>query len=136
MTRLKSGSALRGTRGSSGHSGELRGIVSCTVKEARERGTAIHAFHFNGGSSGAETKIDVVIWCTGFSPAVGHLSNLGIIGDGGKVAVNENRSVDSPNLWMEGYGGWTGLASATLIGVTRTAQDVVKQVQNYLVGVA
>ena len=67
---------------------------------------------------------------------MGHLSNLGIIGDGGKVAVNENRSVDLPNLWMEGYGGWTGLASATLIGVTRTAQDVVKQVQNYLVGVA
>lgn len=64
-------------------------------------------------------------WCTGFSPAVGHLSNLGIIGDGGKVAVNENRSVDLPNLWLVGYGAWTGLASATLIGVTRTAWGVV-----------
>jgi hypothetical protein len=48
------------------------------------------------------------------------------------VAVNENRSVASPNLWLVGYGDWTGLASATLIGVTRTARDVVKQVQSYL----
>lgn len=76
--------------------------------------------------------MDVVIWCTGFSPALDHLNSLGIVGQDGKVAVNENRSVASPNLWLVGYGDWTGLASATLIGVTRTARDVVKQVQSYL----
>lgn len=110
------------------------------VKEARERGVlnTVRPFtHFTSTgvvwpSAGAETKIDAVIWCTGFSPALDHLSNLGIVGGDGKVAVNENRSVASPNLWLVGYGDWTGLASATLIGVTRTARDVVNQVQNYL----
>ena len=76
--------------------------------------------------------MDVVIWCTGFSPALDHLKSLGIVGQDGKVAVDENRSVASPNLWLVGYGDWTGLASATLIGVTRTARDVVKQVQSYI----
>lgn len=109
------------------------------VKDARERGVlnAVRPFtHFTSTGvvwpSGAETKIDAVIWCTGFSPALNHLGNLGIVDDDGKVAVNENRSVASPNLWLVGYGDWTGLASATLIGVTRTARDVVNQVQSYL----
>lgn len=113
------------------------------VKEARERGVlnAVRPFtHFTSTGvvwpSGAETKIDAVIWCTGFSPALNHLGNLGIVDDDGKVAVNENRSVASPNLWLVGYGDWTGLASATLIGVTRTARDVVNQVQSYLISEA
>ena len=120
--------------------GGLRDIVMVpAVKEARERGVlnAVRPFtHFTSTGvvwpSGGETKIDAVIWCTGFSPALDHLSNLGIVGDDGKVAANENRSVASPNLWLVGYGDWTGLASATLIGVTRTARDVVNQVQSYL----
>jgi pyruvate/2-oxoglutarate dehydrogenase complex dihydrolipoamide dehydrogenase (E3) component len=85
-------------------------------------------------SSGIETKVDAVIWCTGFSPALDHLNSLNIVGRDGKVAVNENRSVALPDLWLVGYGDWTGLASATLIGVTRTARDVVRQVQSYLTG--
>ena len=113
------------------------------VKGARERGVlnAVRPFtHFTSTgvvwSSGNETKVDVVIWCTGFSPALDHLNSLGIVGQDGKVAVDENRSVASPNLWLVGYGDWTGLASATLIGVTRTARDVVKQVQSYLTDTA
>lgn len=68
----------------------------------------------------------------GIFSALDHLSSLGVVGLDGKVAVDENRSVASPNLWLVGYGDWTGLASATLIGVTRTARDVVNQVQSYL----
>lgn len=113
------------------------------VLEARGRGvlSAVRPFtHFTSSGvvwpSGAETKVDAVIWCTGFSPALHHLRNLGVVGHDGKVAVDENRSVDLPNLWLVGYGDWTGLASATLIGVTRTAREVVKQVQSYLAGLA
>lgn len=113
------------------------------VKDARERGVlnAVRPFtHFTSTgvvwSSGNETKVDVVIWCTGFSPALDHLKSLGIAGQDGKAAVDGNRSVASPNLWLVGYGDWTGLASATLIGVTRTARDVVKQVQSYLTDTA
>lgn len=118
-------------------------VMVPAVKEARERGVlkAVRPFtQFTSTGvmwpSGAETKIDAVIWCTGFSPALDHLSNLGIVGQDGIVTVNESRSVDLPNLWLVGYGDWTGLASATLIGVTRTARDVVKQVQTYLAGLA
>ena len=114
-------------------------VMVPSVKEARERGVlnAVRPFtHFTPTGvvwpSGHETAVDVVIWCTGFTPALDHLTNLGLVDQEGKVAVNENRSVDLPNLWLVGYGDWTGLASATLIGVTRTARDVVKQVQGYL----
>lgn len=113
------------------------------VLEARGRGvlSAVRPFtHFTSSGvvwpSGVETKVDAVIWCTGFSPALDHLRDLGVVGHDGKVAVDENRSVDLPNLWLVGYGDWTGLASATLIGVTRTAREVVKQVQSYLAGLA
>ncbi len=118
-------------------------VMVPSVKEARERGVlnAVRPFtHFTPTGvvwpSGHETTVDVVIWCTGFFPALDHLTNLGLVGQDGKVAVDENRSVDLPNLWLVGYGDWTGLASATLIGVTRTARDVVKQVHSYLAGVA
>lgn len=118
-------------------------VMVPSVRDARERGVlnAVRPFkRFTSTgvvwSSGDETKVDVVIWCTGFSPALDHLSSLGVVGLDGKVAVDENRSVASPNLWLVGYGDWTGLASATLIGVTRTARDVVKQVQSYLTDAA
>ncbi|PRA33671.1 ArsO family NAD(P)H-dependent flavin-containing monooxygenase [Pseudomonas poae] len=114
-------------------------VMVPSVRDARERGVlnAVRPFtRFTSTgvvwTSGTETKIDAVIWCTGFSPALDHLSSLGLIGHDGKVSVNENRSVGLPNLWLVGYGDWTGLASATLIGVTRTARDVVKQVQTHL----
>ncbi|MCT4501638.1 ArsO family NAD(P)H-dependent flavin-containing monooxygenase [Pseudomonas sivasensis] len=114
-------------------------VMVPSVRDARERGVlnAVRPFkRFTSTgvvwSSGDETKVDVVIWCTGFSPALDHLSSLGVVGLDGEVAVDENRSVASPNLWLVGYGDWTGLASATLIGVTRTARDVVNQVQSYL----
>ncbi|NVZ99216.1 NAD(P)/FAD-dependent oxidoreductase [Pseudomonas gingeri] len=118
-------------------------VMVPSVKEARERGAlnAVRPFtHFTSTGvvwpSGSETKVDAVIWCTGFSPALDHLISLGVVGPDGRVIVTENRSVDLPNLWLVGYGDWTGLASATLIGVTRTARDVVKHVQRYLAGVA
>ncbi|MBA1290589.1 ArsO family NAD(P)H-dependent flavin-containing monooxygenase [Pseudomonas japonica] len=116
-------------------------VMVPSVKDARERGV-LHAvrpftrFTSTGvvWPSGEETPIDSVIWCTGFSPALDHLTSLGIVGPDGKIAVAENRSVELPALWLVGYGDWTGLASATLIGVTRTARDVVRQVQHDLTG--
>lgn len=114
-------------------------VMVPSVKEARDRGVLDSVRPFAQFTptgvlwpSGSETQVDAVIWCTGFSPALGHLTSLGIVGEDNRVAVTENRSVDCPNLWLVGYGDWTGLASATLIGVTRTARDLVKQVQGYL----
>jgi len=46
----------------------------------------------------------------------------------GKVQVAGTRAVKQPNLWLVGYGEWTGTASATLIGVTRSARSTVDEV--------
>jgi hypothetical protein len=36
--------------------------------------------------------------------------------------------VREPRLWLVGYGDWTGYASATLIGVGRTARTTVDEI--------
>jgi len=36
--------------------------------------------------------------------------------------------VDEPRLWLVGYGEWTGFASATLIGVGRSARATVDEI--------
>ena len=45
------------------------------------------------------------------------------------MALNGNRSLAEPRLWLVGYGEWTGFASATLIGVGRTARAIAAEVQ-------
>lgn len=105
------------------------------VKEARERGV-LHAVRpFTRFTStgvvwpdGREETIDSVIWCTGFRPALDHLRALDVIEDDGRVAVAGTRSIHNPNLWLVGYGDWTGAASATLVGVTRTARSTVDEI--------
>ncbi|RKR07674.1 pyridine nucleotide-disulfide oxidoreductase [Kushneria sinocarnis] len=72
---------------------------------------------------GTEEAIDDVIWCTGFRPALNHLAGLGVQDDAGRVAVEGNRSSVEPRLWLVGHGNWTGFASATLMGVMRSARQ-------------
>lgn len=73
-----------------------------------------------------------MVWCTGFRPALDHLLALGVLDDNGRVEVDGSRSIREPRLWLVGYGDWTGLASATLIGVTRTARSTVNEVVEHL----
>ncbi|UUA71695.1 ArsO family NAD(P)H-dependent flavin-containing monooxygenase [Cellvibrio sp. QJXJ] len=109
------------------------------VKEARERGV-LHAvrpftrFTANGvvWADGTESAVDTVIWCTGFRPALAHLQSLGVVNPDGKVDVAGTRSLQEPRLWLLGYGEWTGLASATLIGVGRSARATAEEIIQYL----
>ncbi|MEH6509938.1 ArsO family NAD(P)H-dependent flavin-containing monooxygenase [Halopseudomonas aestusnigri] len=109
------------------------------VVDARERGV-LHAirpftrFTRNGvvWPDGSQTEVDAVIWCTGFRPALGHLASLGLINDEGRVEVQGTRATHEPRLWLVGYGEWTGLASATLIGVTRTARSTATEIAQFL----
>ena len=50
----------------------------------------------------------------------------------GRVAVNGQQSVKEPRLWLTGYGDWCGPGSATLIGASRVARDLVPTVQAHL----
>lgn len=107
------------------------------VREARDAGRLISRRPFvrfteNGvvWKEGDEPEpIDAVIWCTGFKPALDHLKPLGVIEPDGRVKVSGTRSVKESNLWLVGYGNWTGFASATLIGVGRTARTTAKEIE-------
>ncbi|SFG86755.1 hypothetical protein SAMN03159297_01708 [Pseudomonas sp. NFACC45] len=73
-----------------------------------------------------------MIWCTGFRPALQHLEPLGVLNPQGRVDVDRTHSIQEPRLWLVGYGEWTGAASATLIGVTRTARSTVSEIAAFL----
>lgn len=112
------------------------------VREARERGVLQQAvrpfvrFTRRGvvWPDGRESAVDAVIWCTGFRPALDHLRSLGVIEDDGRVAIEGTRSLRQPRLWLVGYGDWTGSASATLIGVMRSARSTAAEIDAYLGG--
>jgi len=112
-------------------------VMVPSVKEARERGALKTVRPFErltptglAWHDGTISKVDAVIWCTGFLPATDHLKPLGIVTADGKVKVVDQRSVDEPRLWLAGYGNWTGAASATLIGAARTARDLAPRIVN------
>lgn len=110
------------------------------VEQARERGVLeknvrpFTRFTETGvvWPAGCEEPVDAVIWCTGFRPALEHLAPLGVIEPDGRVAVEGARSVKEPRLWLVGYGNWTGYASATLIGVGRSARATVGEIVDAL----
>lgn len=81
---------------------------------------------------GSSKAIDAIIWCTGFRPALQPLSTLGIVRADGTVRVQGTRVPRVPGLWLVGYGEWTGMASATLVGVMRTARSTAKEVDNFI----
>ena len=110
-----------------------------SVKQARDRGVLKSVrpfvrFNRNGvvWEDGSETEIDAVIWCTGFKPALDHLRPLGVVTENGRVNVTGTRSIKEPRLWLLGYGNWTGFASATLIGVGRSARATVQEIVDAL----
>ena len=84
---------------------------------------------------GTETRVDAVIWCTGFRPDLQHLQPLDLTTRNGIPETGEDlatRSTDHRNLFFLGYGDWCGPASATLIGVGARARDTVKALAQYL----
>jgi len=114
-------------------------VMVDSVKEARSRNVlkSIRPFsHFTRDSlvwsDGHEEKIDVVIFCTGFKSALAHLSELNIITPEHKVDTEGTQVKLVSGLWLVGYGNWTGFASATLIGVGRTAKATVDEIKKYL----
>ena len=106
------------------------------VREAREEGRLearpmFERFTPRGvlWPDGTEEPVDVVIWATGFGAALGHLEPLNVANEKGRVEMDGTRVVGTPRLWLVGYGSWTGFASATLIGVGRTARQTTREVQ-------
>ena len=78
------------------------------------------------GPTCGHLEVNVVIWCTGFRPdatppaptRAAHPRVASVL-----VGALGTQSLNEPRLHLVGYGDWTGPASATLIGVGRTARD-------------
>ena len=100
-----------------------------SVIDARERGV------FNKSYRGFEeidlNSLDAIIFCTGFKPALQHLKGSSVVNADGKANTKETKSTTVDGLWFVGYGNWTGFASATLIGVGRSAKATVEEVVKY-----
>jgi cation diffusion facilitator CzcD-associated flavoprotein CzcO len=110
-------------------------VIVESVRRARDLGALravpmFTAFFDNGvvWPDARRTEEDAVIFATGFRPALAHLTSLGLIEPNGRIRVRGTRSVGEPRLWLVGYGDWTGYASATLIGVGRTARATVDEI--------
>ncbi|UXX79189.1 ArsO family NAD(P)H-dependent flavin-containing monooxygenase [Reichenbachiella carrageenanivorans] len=108
------------------------------VKEARKRGVLVSSGSFhkltkNGvvWDSGMEEEFDAIIWCTGFGYATDYLKSLVKTDERGIAKTQESRSLEVDGLWLVGYGGWTGYASATLVGLNRTAKQTIKEIEEY-----
>ncbi|HSM06932.1 MAG TPA: ArsO family NAD(P)H-dependent flavin-containing monooxygenase [Longimicrobiales bacterium] len=111
-------------------------VVVPPVRAARDRGVLVPRpmpLTFTPGGArwpgGPEERFDAVVLATGFRPALEHLEALGVVDDRGRVAMEGTRCAVEPRLWLVGYGAWTGFASATLIGVGRSARATVEEIQ-------
>ena len=135
--RLKAQQEGRSLEQLAGGFGDI--VMIDSVKEARTRGVlhsrepfVAFAEHSVVWADGSTQAVDAVIWCTGFNPALNHLRGLGVVEPDQTVAVHNGRSMKLNNLWLVGYGEWTGMASATLIGVSRTARAAADEIAAYL----
>jgi hypothetical protein len=130
--------ALRQGREHPGVGGLGDVVMVESVKDARERGVLVALPMFSRLTStgvvaadGSTTDLDVIIWCTGFRPALRHLRALRLATDRGRPAVggpSGTRAFSEPRLHLVGYGDWTGPASATLLGVGRSARACVEEI--------
>ncbi|GAB2491450.1 ArsO family NAD(P)H-dependent flavin-containing monooxygenase [Streptosporangium sandarakinum] len=110
-------------------------VAVLPVREARDRGVlkaepmfARFTPYGVAWADGSTLACDVILWCTGFRPALSHLAPLGLRGRDGLVPTRGTQAVGEPRLHLLGYGDWTGPASATLIGAGRTARQVAAEI--------
>ncbi|MFD0527739.1 ArsO family NAD(P)H-dependent flavin-containing monooxygenase [Kitasatospora arboriphila] len=132
--------ATRRVAGDGPRISDLGDIVTVPpVRAARDRGllTARPMFERMEADAvvredGERWPCDAVIWCTGFRPALGPLAALGLRGGAGRIPTDGTRALADERIHLLGYGDWTGPASATLIGVGRTARSAVAEIQQLL----
>ncbi|MFE0458293.1 ArsO family NAD(P)H-dependent flavin-containing monooxygenase [Kitasatospora sp. NPDC058965] len=133
--------ATRRVQGDGGGPGSLGDIVAVApVRVARDAGLLIAHPMFRhltaegpAWEDGSTWDCDAVIWCTGFRPDLAALAPLGLRQPGGRVPMEGTRAVEDERIHLLGYGDWTGPASATLIGVGRTARTAVQEIKLRLV---
>ncbi len=76
---------------------------------------------------GRFVEADVVLWATGFRPAVEHLAPLRLREAGGGIALDGTRAVRDPRVHLVGYG-----PSASTIGANRAGGAAVREIHRLL----
>lgn len=72
---------------------------------------------------GSFRPADVILWATGFRPALDHLAPLGLRTRAGGFRVADTRSLDDPRLFLIGYG-----PSQSTVGANRAGRTAVQQI--------
>ena len=86
-------------------------------------------------ADGSFERVDVILWATGFRPAIAHLAPLHLRGPAGGIQLDRNgrgtTAVADPRVQMVGYG-----PSASTIGANRAGRTAAKGVQRALASLA
>ena len=72
---------------------------------------------------GSFIAADVILWATGFRPALDHLAPLRLRTPDGGFRVADTRSLDEPRLFLIGYG-----PSQSTVGANRAGRAAVQQI--------
>ncbi|MEJ5943881.1 NAD(P)-binding domain-containing protein [Pseudokineococcus basanitobsidens] len=97
---------------------------------ARERGVLVRRPMFTAleptgvrEADGTLTTVDVVLWATGFRPALAHLAPLHLQNDEGGIEVRGTRVVAEPRVHLVGYG-----PSQSTVGANRAGRHAVVEI--------
>ncbi len=98
--------------------------------EARDRGVLVRHPMFTAIEpdgvrmpDGELVAADVILWATGFHPALDHLEPLRLRTAAGGIRVERGRSLDEPRLFLIGYG-----PSQSTVGANRAGRDAVRAI--------
>ncbi|MFE9774454.1 NAD(P)-binding domain-containing protein [Streptomyces sp. NPDC005931] len=80
-------------------------------------------------TDGRHVTADVILWATGFRPAVGHLAPLRLREPGGGIRLEGTRAVADPRVHLVGYG-----PSASTVGANRAGRAAVRDIGRLLSG--
>lgn len=73
---------------------------------------------------GTLEQADVILWATGFRPAIRHLAPLRLRTAAGGIRVDAGRATDEPRLFLIGYG-----PSQSTVGANRAGREAVRAIR-------
>ncbi|MFJ8185425.1 FAD-dependent oxidoreductase [Streptomyces sp. NPDC096105] len=80
-------------------------------------------------AGGRRAAADVILWATGFRPALDHLAPLRLREPGGGIRVEGTRAVADPRIHLVGHG-----PSASTVGANRAGRAAVRDIRRLLAG--
>src|SRR5690606_9669855 len=84
----------------------------------------VRADHAGRCGVGQRATADVILWATGFRPAVDHLAPLRLREPGGGVRIEGTRAAADPRVHLVGYG-----PSASTGGANRAGRAAVRDIR-------